>query len=688
MKRANSPLPPGPPPGRGFCVRNWRHGLTLLMVALATCALAQDGSPDLEKLKNLSLEQIMQIEIPTVYGASKHEQKITDAPSSVTVVTREEIQAFGHRTLADILSSVRDLYVRYDRNYGYLGVRGFNRPGDFGGRVLILVDGRRMNDPIYDSAAIATDFPIDVDMIERVEVIRGPGSALYGNNAFFAVINVVTRTAADTGGLEASAEVGSYDTYKGRISYGHVFKSGLSVQLSASQYDSAGGNLFFKEFNQPVNNNGVAKNLDGDQFTSASLTASFEDFTLQGNYSSRHKNVPTASYGTIFNDPREFTIDQNGFARLAYAHNFEDDLTIQADVSWNSYVSIGQYPVAQDPAQPHQATINHDAADAQWWRAELQVSKQLFDTHHFTAGAEFQDNDLLRLTNYDTQPRNDYIHLRTSNETFGLYVQDEWAITSLLTISSGLRYDCFNTFGGTTNPRIGLIFHPREETTLKLLYGQAFRAPNVYENLFMADTNSSNPNLRPEHNESYEAALEQQLSQSLRLSASGFYSHITDLISQQLDTTTGKLVFENVMRADTKGGSVELEAKLAGGIKGRLSYTLQDTTDGTTGRRLSNSPEHLAKLGLIVPLFGDKLTSGFELQGSSAVTSTSNQRVGGFLLANWTLLSKQISKNMDVSLSIYNLFDSKYSYPGGPEHLENSILQDGRTFRLKIVYRF
>ena len=75
-------------------------------------------------------------------------------------------------------------------------------------------------------------------------------------------------------------------------------------------------------------------------------------------------------------------------------------------------------------------------------------------------------------------------------------------------------------------------------------------------------------------------------------------------------------------------------------------------------------------------------------QGSSAVTSTSNQRVGGFLLANWTLLSKQISKNMDVSLSIYNLFDSKYSYPGGPEHLENSILQDGRTFRLKIVYRF
>ena len=150
-------------------------------------ARGADDSPDLTKLKSLSIDEIMEINIPTVYGASKHDQKITDAPSSVTIVTREEIQAYGHRTLADILRSVRDFYVSDDRNYGYIGVRGINRPGDFGGRILLLVDGLRLNDPIYDSTAVLTDFPIDVDLIERVEVIRGPGSALYGNNAFVAV---------------------------------------------------------------------------------------------------------------------------------------------------------------------------------------------------------------------------------------------------------------------------------------------------------------------------------------------------------------------------------------------------------------------------------------------------------------------------------------------------------------------
>ncbi|HSH38199.1 MAG TPA: TonB-dependent receptor plug domain-containing protein, partial [Chthoniobacterales bacterium] len=205
---------------------------------------------------------IMQIKIPTVYGASKHEQKITEAPSAVSVVPREEIQAYGHRTLADILRNVRDFYVTYDRNYAYVGVRGFNRPGDFGGRILLLVDGHRVNDPVYNAVAAVSDFPVDVDMIERVEVIRGPGSSLYGNNAFFAVINVVTRKAQDVDGLEASGEVGSHESYKGRLSFGHTFKSGLSMLLTGTLFESDGNErLYFKEFDTPETNPGGPEHL-------------------------------------------------------------------------------------------------------------------------------------------------------------------------------------------------------------------------------------------------------------------------------------------------------------------------------------------------------------------------------------------------------------------------------------------
>ena len=143
-------------------------------------------------------------------------------------------------------------FVTYDRNYQYLGVRGFNRPGDYDTRILLLVDGHRLNDNVYESAAIGTESPIDVDLIDRVEIIRGPSSSLYGTNAFFGVINVITKRGRDLKGLEFSTEIGGYDSYKGRISYGNKFHNGVEMLFSGSFYDSAGrGRLFYKEFDRP-----------------------------------------------------------------------------------------------------------------------------------------------------------------------------------------------------------------------------------------------------------------------------------------------------------------------------------------------------------------------------------------------------------------------------------------------------
>jgi iron complex outermembrane receptor protein len=201
----------------------------------------------LEALKSLSIEELQ--EVPVVYGASKHDQKVTEAPSSISIVTVDQIKKFGYRTLADILSSVRGFYVNNDRNYGYIGLRGFNRPGDYGGRVLLLIDGHRLNDPVFDTAANGFDFILDVDLISRVEIIRGPGSSLYGNNAFFGVINVITRKGRDMEGAELAGKARSYGTYEGRASYGKRFENGAEMLFSASYSDSDGHErLFYKEF--------------------------------------------------------------------------------------------------------------------------------------------------------------------------------------------------------------------------------------------------------------------------------------------------------------------------------------------------------------------------------------------------------------------------------------------------------
>ncbi len=150
-------------------------------------------------LSNASLEQLGTI---NVYTASKHLQSAREAPSSVTVITADEIQRYGYRTLADILQTVRGFFVTYDREYSSLGVRGFARPGDYNNRVLLLVDGHRLNDNIYDEAMLGTEFPVDLDLIQRIEIIRGPTSSLYGSNAVFAVVNVITKKGGDVKGLE------------------------------------------------------------------------------------------------------------------------------------------------------------------------------------------------------------------------------------------------------------------------------------------------------------------------------------------------------------------------------------------------------------------------------------------------------------------------------------------------------
>jgi outer membrane receptor for ferrienterochelin and colicins len=158
-------------------------------------------------LMDMSLQDLMKVEIDSVYGASKYKQKVTAAPASITIITAEEIKRYGYRTLADILRDVPGFYVTYDRNYNYVGVRGFGRPGDYNSRILLLVDGHRINDNIDDQAFIGTDFPVDISLIDRVEVIRGPNSSLYVASALLGIVNIVTRH--DISGVTVSEEAAS-----------------------------------------------------------------------------------------------------------------------------------------------------------------------------------------------------------------------------------------------------------------------------------------------------------------------------------------------------------------------------------------------------------------------------------------------------------------------------------------------
>jgi outer membrane cobalamin receptor len=270
-----------------------------------------------------------------------------------------------------------------------------------------------------------------------------------------------------------------------------------------------------------------------------------------------------------------------------------------------------------------------------------------------------------------------------------LYGQDEFTIAQQLTLSAGLRYDHYSDFGGTTNPRLGLIYHLFHPTTLKLLYGAAFRAPEPYE--LAPDYGPFYENhggLKPETIRSVEGVVEQGIGQHFTLSGSVFRNWIEKLISLQTDPSNGLLVYQNSEKANATGVEVELDGRLSGGLQGRASYSYTDVVQPVTRDILGNSPQHLGKLNVIIPVVRQRLFASMDAQYTSRRETLAENTVSGFSVFNVTVLGHALEKHLDVSASVYNLFDKKYFDPGRPEDPEDSIQQNGRNFRVKLTVRF
>jgi outer membrane receptor for ferrienterochelin and colicins len=653
---------------------------SLVLVLLTANSVAQQ-SPN--NLGDVSLEELGNIQ---VYSASKHMQNASDAPSSVTVITADEIQKYGYRNLADILRSVPGFYVTYDRDYTFVGVRGFGRLGDWNSRILVLIDGHRINNNVLGQAMMGNEFLVDVDLIDRVEIVLGPSSSLYGANAFFAVINVITRTAEQVKDWELSFQTGSFGTYEGRATYGHQFH-GLGVLLSGTFFDSQGQTLFFPQFDTPATNNGITSDTDDESYKHILATLTFHGFTLQGLFSTRTKIVPTAYFGAVFNDPEDLNVDSHQYVNLGYQHAI-GKWQLDAHTSYDQARLQGPVPempfMSGDPI-----VLNTFSFRGNWWTGEVKVSRDLGERNHITFGSEIRDN--LRQDQGDLlTPPGAFTHDLNSSLITAFYGQDELAITRTLTLNAGLRFDNYSTFGGTTNPRAGLIYRPARQTTLKLLYGRAFSAPDVYESApdfgtFYAD----NPKLRPERIQSLEARVEQGLGRHFQLSSGVYRNRIADLISLASVPADGNFQYQNAGSAQATGMDVEFIGRATNGLQGKASLDYVDAhDDGAGSPPLDNSPRHMAKLNVMVPLLQRRLFASVEGQFLGRRLTLLQDSLSSYQVFNLTLLGHTLGKHLDVAASVFNVLDKKYFDPGRPEDPEDAIQQDGRSFRVKITGRF
>jgi len=663
--------------------------LLLPLIALSPAVAFPQNVPPQSDLLNMSLEDLMKVDVDSVYGASGYKQSVNDAPASITIITADEIKRYGYRTIADILRNVPGFYVTSDREFSYVGVRGFGPPGDYNSRVLLLEDGHWLNDNVDGGAVFGTELPFDIDLIERVEVIRGPNSSVYVANALLAIINVVTKRGHDVNGLSVSEEAGSYRTSMSHLMYGRQFTDGLDVLLSGSYYFSHGPErLYFQDFDSPGSNNGIAENADGGRFDHLFAKLSYRGFTLAGSYGASKQTDPTASWGTIFNDPEESFRLSPSFVDLSYEHHFGSDWGYVGRVFYDDDRVYGTLPYDESELGGPPHVLNQLASDGQDVGASFELSKKLPLGQTVILGAEYRDNFQQHQWDYQSQPHVQFLDSQRQSNLWGGHAQDEIPIRSDLTLDLGLSYDHYSTFGGTASPRAGLIYQPHEGTTLKFLYGQSFRAPTAFELYYSDPTSEGNPNLGPETARTTELVLEQSLPKSFQLVASGYFYPIRAVISAAPDPATGLLVYRNSERVDLRGSEITVKRQSRSGLEAGLSLSLEYAKELEAPGPLVNSPHALAQANLSVPLFRKKVYASMNAQYVSRRRTEAGDYAGSYWLPNFTLYGKKVLKGWEMSASVYDAFNRIYGDPASVAHLEDIILQNGRNFRLKFIYHF
>ena len=651
------------------------------MVWLAAAVLvAVDGrAANTTNLLEMDLEALVNVEVK-VYAASRCEQPVSQAPAAVTIIKREDIQKYGYRTLAQALASVPGLYISDDHGYSYVGVRGLGIPTDYNSRVLFLLNGLPLNDKYYDSFSVELT-PDLLDAVDRIEVVKGPSSALYGSDALFATINIITRSGKDLNGALVSAEGGSSPLGRGVFSYGQQFTNGLDLFFSG-HYEANDGDraLSFGSF-------GKAHDADDERLADAYFSAKYQGFSMQLWYADRRKEIPTGQFETIVGDARNVTFDTYDLAELRWQHVLSDDKALMLRAYYEDYLYHGQW-VYDDP----EFTLDREQTQDRWLGYEAQFNWQPFAKHRLTFGAVYEYHWTELSGHYLDSTRSvSFVYPGTDDDFFyyAVYGQDEFSILPELKLTVGGRYDtCSGNNVSRATPRAALVWQAAKATAVKLLYGQAFRAPSEYELAYPAGSGAglANPKLKPESIATYELVLEQDFRQGLFGRLSLFHNEANDLVAAIVDNQLST-VFMNAYSVHTTGVEAELSKRFPSGLRGFANGTWQ-TSDFSTGPAI-NSPEWIGNLGVVVPICGDKLSfAARENFVSDRAGRAPGVQSEDSFRTDLTLRSDNALHNWTFLLELQNLFDQRNTVPAGEDGTVNVIPQPSRLVMFRATYKF
>jgi outer membrane receptor protein involved in Fe transport len=637
------------------------------------------GAVSAQDLASVALEQLLDLEVT---GASKFSLRVSESPSSATVIGADEIRALGYRSLAEALQSVRGLVVSSDRTYAYLGVRGYAAAGDYNTRVLLLIDGNRVNDTVFDQAFLGSEFPLDVNLIERIEFIPGQGSAVHGGNALFGVVNVVTRTAASLAGSDATLAGGSGMLRQLRVSTSQRVGDTGRLLVSASKLRAAGSDVYYAALDTPANGGGVSHRTDHERGEQLYLKYEQAELSASMVHADRTKGT-SATAGAVFGDPRNVYRDAMTLADATLARRIGETSLWKLRVYGGRYAFRGDYAVDYPPV-----TLNRDLAESRWWGLETNLFTQRFNDHKLLVGVDIQSSPRRDQSNADVDPPSQpYLDDRRSSQRQSVFAEDQWTLSPQISLTAGLRYDRIanETTSTQASPRLALVTRPADRWLFKLIHGRAFRAPNAYESFYAIDGTvgyKGNAALQNERVHGSEAVLEYRPSTAARWTASVYDNRADRLLVQTVDPEDNLLTFNNVGALRLRGFELEAQQVWPNGARLRGNYSLQRARDTSNQNLAERAAARLGKLAVMLPLAGDWTL------GTQTVLTSRRGDVAGYGLTNLTLSRAWNAERSHLSISAYDVFDRQPDDPGSDSVLQPVVPQDGRSWRVELKLAF
>ncbi|RLL51928.1 TonB-dependent receptor [Mariprofundus sp. EBB-1] len=610
----------------------------------------------------------------SVITATESQRVLGQVPAIVTVITEKQIRDMGAHTLIEVLDAVPGMNVSYpmDLATGHtLTVRGLK--SSEAEKTLLMINGHRVNNPYSGSWTFLFDeFPLND--VRRIEIIRGPGSALYGSNAMAAVIHVITKSGEDFRGSGASVAAGNHNTQLGHIRGGSK-KDNRNILLSLNASSTDGDRLMIPS--DAAGATGLSNFWRKQQ--SAFLSASSGNLSLFAMHINKRRGSVLDGSNRI-DQSTNVAIRQSAVA-VAWKLSGDDwdaELRTDADLfdldpQWQMFGGAQTLrPQVKDLTLSARALLRYRGWEMQEWTISLAYE------HIRQFGVHMSNNGLDVSTLFN--------HNRNAvRQVPALVIQNEWSPLPQLSITTGIRIERYSDVGSHVSPRFAAIWSPMSSLDIKAMYGHAFRAPSFVE-LYSSNnpTVQGNPNISPETVDTIE--LGGSFHDGLwRLDSGIFYSRY----KRQITRISPSPLTVNVGRTNLRGFEVELRADVKKGLYGSLAYTWQRSSNDLTSQQLPGVSVRMIKFSGDVPLPLDThLHTDLRWMGpQSRDLGDTRPPVGAIWLANLALRTGNPVDGLSTSVTVRNLFNRKVYSPITVPGMSDLTLFD-RQWMVNLAYEF